>query len=198
MILSSRDIINAWHDGTIEIDPVDWGQLNPNSYDVRLWSQFYLLVPENGVPWYYGPLTVAPGKMVLIPPGMTLLGATVERISSYIDIFVQLRSKSTTRRSGITVCDDAGYGDVGYDNRWTVELTAHAPGGVYLEVGSRFAQVIFHKTLSTPLSEYDGQYSVDWPICMVPKKYRDHVRPWELLNKYSPQCALLPWTKSSV
>lgn len=195
-MFSSTDIVRNLNK-TIMIEPYTNGQLNINSYDVCLWHYFYLLLPDSDrEPCYFGPLCVADGCKVLVPSGMTLLGATRERIASYGDVLVQLRSKSTTRRTGITVCDDAGFGDVGYANHWTVELTAHAPGGVYLTVGARFAQVLFQRTEMPPIKAYDGQYNADdWPICMIPKAYRGSVKAWKDLHYYDPAIALLPWVK---
>jgi len=187
-MLSSSGILAEIESGRIEINEFNMSQLNPNSYDVRLWNWFYLLLPQKGIPHYYGPLFVDDGIRIFIPSGMTLLGATKERIYSHTDLLVQLRSKSTTRRSGITVCDDAGFGDIGYNNHWTVELTAHAPGGVYLTVGERFAQVLFQRAETPPIEKYTGQYTAnEWPQCMIPRKYRnfEHMHRWAEIPSFA-------------
>jgi len=196
-MFSDRDILNAVENGSIKISNFNRDQLNINSYDVRLGNWFYLLIPDVFCkPRYFGPLWVGDGHRILVPSGMTLLGMTKEFLASYGNILGQLRSKSSTRRSGITVCDDAGFGDVGYANNWTVELTAHVSGpGVYLTVGERFAQILFQRTETQPIAPYSGQYNVqDWPRCMLPKKYRDDAISWGMLASYSPQVALMPWT----
>ncbi len=189
-MFSSNDIVKAMKSGKITISEFDLNRLNPNSYDVVLGNWFYLLFPKgNGDPRYYGPLQVKDGIKVLVPSGMTLLGMTKDRIGSFGDILGQLRSKSTTRRTGITVCDDAGFGDVGYSNHWTVELTAHVPGpGAYLEVGKPFAQILFQRTETEPIKEYEGQYNADdWPSCMLPKKFRGKEKSWAELDRLCPQ-----------
>ena len=103
-------------------------------------------------------------------------------------------SKSVDRFRGeefdvvITVCDDAGFGDIGYNNHWTVELTAHAPGGVYLTVGERFAQVLFQRAETPPIEKYTGQYTAnEWPQCMIPRKYRnfEHMHRWAEIPSFA-------------
>lgn len=179
MMLSSKDIINAQADGRIVIEPFDKMQLNPNSYDLRLGPWFFLLRPENGIPIYHGPIQVPLWDTVYIPAGGTLLGMTQECIGTFENIVVQLHAKSSTRRMGISVCDDAGLGDVGYHNHWTVELTANTTTPVGLVVGELFAQAVFYETKSPPLMTYKGQYNQSlWPMCMIPQRYRheNHVR----------------------
>lgn len=197
-MFSSNDFIKALNDKKIEISDYDPMRQNPNSYDVILGNWFYLLHPGRDCePRYFGPLRVDNGRCILVPAGMTLLGMTRDRLASYGDILGQLRSKSTTRRKGITVCDDAGFGDVNYANHWAVELSAHVCGpGVYLEVGSRFAQILFQRTETPPITPYQGQYNADeWPECMLPKAYRGKALPWDDMAKYDPKVALMRWVK---
>lgn len=113
-------------------------------------------------------------------------------------ILGQLRSKSSTRREGVTVCDDAGFGDCGYANHWAVELSSHVSGqGIYLTVGQRFAQIIYQRTETPPIQAYSGQYNAaDWPSCMLPKKHKGKELPWAMLEKHSPFLGLLSWVKS--
>lgn len=179
-MLCDAEILRAIECGFIGIEPFDRTQLNTNSYDVRLGNWFYLVSSTGDGPVFKGPHWVNDGELIEIPRGQTLLGMTKELIGTRHNVVAELRSKSTTRRCGITVCDDAGFGDVGYWNHWTVELTAHvlSTRGPYLVVGGRFAQAVFF-SCGVPINEYSGQYCAsDWPINMIPKKYRDCVWPW--------------------
>ena len=197
-MFSSADFDKAMQNGTIHIVDFDRERLNINSYDVILGNWFYLLHPDRDCkPRYFGPLWADDGAEILIPSGMTLLGMTKDRLASYGDILGQMRSKSTGRREGVTVCDDAGFGDVGYANHWTVELTSHVSGyGMYRTVGQRFAQILFQRTETPPYKQYSGQYNADdWPQCMLPKAHRGKEIPWDKLGKYAPQIALMPWVK---
>lgn len=175
MILSSTDIMKCLEKGLIEIDPFKEEQLNPNSYDLCLGNWFCEVSWDDDGPVFSGPMNIRDGDRVYIPRGGTLLGATKERIATKDKITGQLHSKSSTRRCGITVCDDAGLGDIGYDNHWTVELSAHINSGdPFLIVGERFAQMTFKLATDWPIKPYQGQYTIsDWPECMIPRIYRD-------------------------
>lgn len=180
MILS-REFISLFRKlGLIYINPFNPDQLNPNSYDVCL-GNWYIDTFWNGDKLKFGAFAHLPdNERMSIPNNNTRLSLTKERIGSRFCIVPEIRAKSSTRRSGITICDDAGFGDIGYyDFHWTVELTAHVSSmsnavspNPYLVVGQRFAQVVFF--LSTPtLKPYKGQYSSnDFPNNMIPKKYR--------------------------
>lgn len=179
MILTGPDILSEIQRGFIRIDPFNPEQMNPNSYDVRLGNHFYEVTWDGDGPWFIGPIYVPDGERIPIPTRGTLLGATVELIGARDHVVAQLRSKSSTRRMGVTICDDAGFGDVGYWNRWTVELTAHVSyGQPFLVVGERFAQAVFQLAASGGHGDlYTGQYTAaDWPEAMVPRKYRDRIR----------------------
>lgn len=182
MILSRRTILAYMDVGIIEIRPFNSEQLNPNSYDVTLGEWFYAVVNEGGQRVYYGPKRFAVGDKVPLPQGIGILGMTVEYIATSGDLIAQLRAKSSTGREFWTVCQDAGFGDVGYANHWTAEFSSHLNGITYITVGQRFGQIVFHAT--TPSNEaYSGQYAAnEWPECMVPKKHRDNVRPWDDLR----------------
>lgn len=178
MILSKRTIREYMATGQIEIKPFAADQLNTNSYDVTLGNWFYAVINEGGERIYYGPKWFETGDKVPLPHGVGILGMTVEYIATHGDLIAQLRAKSSTGREFWTVCQDAGFGDIGYPNHWTAEFSSHLNGITPITVGQRFGQIVFHAT--TPADEeYSGQYTItDWPECMVPKKHRANVRPW--------------------
>ena len=90
----------------------------------------------------------------------------------------------------IGVCKCAGWGDIGYINRWTMEVTNFSRfHRVPLVVGRRYAQLVFIAV--TPIRSDDdyakeGKYQTElnleklkqiWkPEDMLPKKWKD----WEL------------------
>lgn len=180
-MLSSRDIIEEHNNGNIIIEPFDINSLNINSYDVRLGNWFVHVTWNDGELQYGPPIYREDGETISIPVGGTLLGMTKEFVGTQLNIVAELRAKSSTRRMGITVCDDAGFGDVGYKSKWTCEFTGHIfqttlphDHRPVLTVGERFAQMVFFFTDTPPLKEYEGQYnSNDWPANMIPTKYRE-------------------------
>ena len=58
-------------------------------------------------------------------------------------------------RNGVAVCLDAGWGDPGYINRWTMEIyNMNQHHSVILPVGERIAQIVFYET-----GEVEGEYN---------------------------------------
>ncbi len=131
--------------------------------------------------------------VIIINPGEMILGHTIEFIGGLnrpdleIAYTSEMRSRSSVGRIGIGVCKCAGWGDIGYVNRWTMEITNFSSSPVVLPVGMRIAQIIFHQT--DPIAEtenysqltgkYQTNQSLDelianWsPDQMLPKLYRD-------------------------
>lgn len=182
MIYSNTDIQLAMASKHIEISPYSASQLQTNSYDLRLGNTFYEVFWDTEGPFYVGPYVYLDGDKVEIPIAGTLLGVTKERIGTYGKVVASLRTKSSERRKGIDVCMAAGYGDVGYNDFWTMEFTAFV--GIhsrcidclpFLIVGESVAQMIFYECKSEPTRQYDGQYTVEWPLNMIPVRYRHRV-----------------------
>ncbi len=131
-------------------------------------------------------------KVILVSPGETILAHTIEFIGgrngtdSLPAVTTEMRARSSIGRLGIAVCKCAGWGDVGYVNRWTMEITNFSNALIPLPVGIRIAQIIFHAV--TPIEIADsyaekGKYQTSsdindlkakWePSSMLPKLYLD-------------------------
>jgi dCTP deaminase len=55
-----------------------------------------------------------------------------------------MKARSSLGRINVSACDDAGWGDVGYINRWTMEVrNKNREVWVPLVVGMPIAQVVF-------------------------------------------------------
>lgn len=182
-LYSDTDIIVAVERGDIVITDFDYtptnegGPLGTNSYDVRLGGLFLEVIWGEDGPWYVGPVVADEGERVKVPVGGTLLAMTKERIKTTGSIAGIMKARSSTGKSGLTVCKCAGLGDVGYDNHWTMELSAFTRlGQPFVVVGEPIAQMAFFETKSPPRSLYNGQYRLeDWPLCMVPKRWRHRI-----------------------
>lgn len=117
-----------------------------------------------------------------------------ERILAHTHEFIgikkgttSMQARSTTGRNGIVVCMDAGWGDPGYINRWTMEIKNHNEQYAVLPVGIRVAQIVFHHTgeVTSEYSQLSGKYQssrsddlgiikTSWkPSDMLPKAYKD-------------------------
>lgn len=125
-------------------------------------------------------------RIILLEPGETILAHTEEFIGGKHHITTMMKARSSMGRNFIEVCKCAGWGDVGYTNRWTMEITNNSSHySIPLVVGRRIAQIIFFETGSILEKDYTkaGKYqSTDniremkknWkPESMLPKVYKD-------------------------
>jgi len=191
-MLSDIRVLQEMERGNIVIEPFDRASLGTNSYDVRLGEWYYATDrrPQSDWVWvditdealvraYWGhPKQAVMGnddrRWLTIPAGATFLCHTQEIIGGRNGIASEMRARSSLGRSGISVCKCAGIGDVGYINRWTMEITNHSAATVVMPVGLRVAQIIFHEVGETT-KQYTGKYGqVEWePADMLPKLWLD-------------------------
>jgi len=133
-------------------------------------------------------------KVILLGPGETILGHTIEYIGGRNVCVSKLYARSSLGRNFIEVCKDAGWGDIGYFNRWTMEITNNSRYfTIPLVVNRRIGQMVFYETeaLEQPTdyvkdSTGKGKYQTSeklselkriWnPHQMLPQMHRD----WEV------------------
>lgn len=122
--------------------------------------------------------------VILIDPHETILAHTIEFIGGKNGIpkkcgavAAVMRSRSSVGRIGIAVCKCAGWGDIGYINRWTMEITNFSNGIIPLPVGMRIAQIIFKEV--TPIDETDFYHKKG--------KYQRSVDIKRLKNSWKPE-----------
>jgi dCTP deaminase len=130
---------------------------------------------------------IAPNdKVIMLRSGETILAHTNEFIGGKNHITTMMKARSSLGRSFIEVCKCAGWGDVGYINRWTMEITNNSKNYIIpLVVGRRIAQIIFFETGPIEGEDYSvkGKYNPgknlielkkNWkPEMMLPKLYSD-------------------------
>ncbi len=100
-------------------------------------------------------------KVIVFQPGERILGHTDEFIGIKPPGTTSMQARSTVGRLGINVCQDAGWGDPGYINRWTMELyNNNQLDPVVLSVGTRIAQLVFYHTgvVNGEYSKLSGNY----------------------------------------
>ena len=142
MILSGKQIKKELND-TIHITPFDENQLNPNSYNLRLHNE--LMVYSKDV---LDMKTPNPVEELIIPEGGLLLekdklylGRTVEHTKT--DTYVpMLEGRSSIGRLGLFIHVTAGFGDVGFDGYWTLEIFCVQPIIIYPNV--EICQIYYH------------------------------------------------------
>lgn len=128
---------------------------------------------ENIHPWH---------RVIIMQPGEMILGCTLEFIGGTRDpksgrcFTTEMRARSSVGRVGLEVCRCAGWGDVGYINRWTLEIVSTGTVPIPLVVanlsedvelpcyegpevavtGARLAQIVFHETTNVEPSDLYG------------------------------------------
>ena len=125
-------------------------------------------------------------KVIMLSPGETILAHTNEFIGGRDIVTTMMKARSSMGRNFIEVCKCAGWGDVGYVNRWTMEITNNSKNYLIpLVVGRRIAQIIFFETGSILKNDYTnaGKYQASrdiqqlkksWgPTAMLPKLWAD-------------------------
>ena len=130
-------------------------------------------------------------RIVLLRPGETILAHTEEFIGGREKVVAKMYARSSLGRNFVEVCKDAGWGDIGYFNKWTMEVTNNSQYfTIPLVVGRRIGQIVFYEVeplKKTPDYVKDGgkyQKSQDieevkksWhPDMMIPQMHKD----WEV------------------
>ena len=130
-------------------------------------------------------------EIILLRPGETILGHTQEFIGGRHNVVTKMYARSSMGRNFVEVCKDAGWGDVGYFNKWTMEITNNSQHfTIPLVVGRRIGQIVFYEV--EPLTDapdyvaeggkYQRSQNLDelkrtWnPHMMIPQMHRD----WEI------------------
>lgn len=126
--------------------------------------------------------------IIVLRPHERILAHTHEFIGIKAPGTSTMQARSTWGRNGVAVCLDAGWGDPGYINRWTMEIyNMNQHESVVLPVGERIAQVVFYETgeVDGEYKKLSGKYQTDvsadlddiiknWkPDQMLPRAYKD-------------------------
>lgn len=213
MVMVNHEIRAARERGDVVIEPYSPAAVNNASVDVHLgawvawptgddrlnrdrdddvWG-FDLESSESSNVFHISNILTQTGRDVILKPGERILAHTHEFIGSRRAAVPEMRAKSTFARWGLTVCACAGWGDVGYFGRWTLEiLNLNKRQHMRLKYGMPIGQVVFHPaaepeagTLYGEKGNYQGGQDLaammcDWrPSMMLPKNLRPaaHVEP---------------------
>jgi dCTP deaminase len=213
-LLSKNAILRHIKEGNIFISPFDIDNLNTTSYDVRLGENYFLEQPYResrkilnpfdveDIKRYWGePKTAITAEewskdngplkkirpkdqIIVLGPGETILAHTMEFIGGKFCVNPHMRARSSIGRIGITVCKCAGWGDVGYCNRWTMEISNHLKDlCVVLVVGMRVAQLAFCQV--EPLEETYTSSGGAYQHTDDTKKMMDSWTPYQMLPKFN-------------
>lgn len=154
MILSDGTIRELLASGDLILDPIEEGQIQPASVDVRLGDEF--LVFRNHTREVIDPydkptdlmeaVCVGADRPFILHPGEFVLGTTLEAIGLPDDLVARVEGKSSLGRLGLLIHATAGFVDPGWPRgQITLELSNVATLPIKLWPGMRVGQLSFHR-----------------------------------------------------
>ena len=143
MILSGKEIEKKIGQD-IFIEPYNSGQLNPNSYNLTLHNELltYSNVQLDMKEEHKTEKILIPEDGLLLQPGKLYLGRTKEYTKTN-NLVPMLEGRSSIGRLGMFVHITAGFGDVGFEGFWTLEIFVVQPLMIYPNI--EICQIYFHK-----------------------------------------------------
>lgn len=181
MILSGLSILSAINNSDIYIEDFHESRLGPNSYNLRLHNELMVYVDETFDRAFQKSFWKKaecldmkknnrvhkidiPEEGLVLQPGILYLGRTVEYTST--DKYVPLvEGRSSVGRLGLFVHITAGFGDIGYEGCWTLEMSCIQPVKIYPNV--EICQIYFHK-IEGDYVKYNKKYAFSKDI--IPSK----------------------------
>lgn len=161
MVYTDTDILKEMKLRILQITPFNREQLGSNSYDLTLGKDLLIYTGSQLDAAKNNPIErfeIGKEGTVLVP-GELYLGVTRERTYSKVAV-PMLEGKSSIGRLGIAVHITAGFGDVGFDGHWTLEITVAKAIRIY--AGMPIAQVAFHSVLSRCTIPYSMKQSAKY------------------------------------
>ena len=166
--LTGAEIVHQIIMGNIEIEDFDMSRIGPNSYDLILDNVFktyrpiYQSANKNDHAMYLDMLKENPFEEFIIPesgyplmPGKVYIATTKER--TFTDKFQpNIDGRSSVGRLGISIHQTAGFGDIGFDGKWTLEITVAQPIIIYPNVP--ICQISFFVPAGDTSIQYNGRY----------------------------------------
>lgn len=141
----------------IFISDFDEKRLNPNSYNLRLHNEL-LVYDEEILDMKKNHKTkkiIIPEEGLVLQPGVLYLGRTVEHTRTE-NLVPMLEGRSSIGRLGLYIHVTAGFGDVGFNGYWTLEISCIQPIRIYPYV--EIAQIYYY-TIEGEFEKYkSGKY----------------------------------------
>lgn len=164
MLLAS-EIKAAITRGDIKISDFRESALNPNSYNLRIGDVIKQVFPNasKGPLEYIDPdkpmvcrTGAIPEKGVILFPGYVYLVPTMEVVETnkYVPM---ITGRSSYGRLGMSAHREAGFGDIGFSGRWTLQIDVVTP--TLLKPYREVCQVYFNEVVGDPDEMlYHGKY----------------------------------------
>lgn len=163
MILTQKAILDQLRQGRIKIEPMDSeDQVREASVDLRLGNTFRVFMEHKGPvdvteAMDYTTITKEVIKeTLLLYPGETVLGVTVEKITLPNDIAAWIEGRSRFARLGLLIHISAGLIQPGISNHQVLEITNLSPNILAIHAGERICQLVFQECKGNAV--YQGKF----------------------------------------
>ena len=160
MILSDATISALLERQILRIAPLEEGQIQPASVDIRLGNTFAVvrdspsgvLTMENEIEYH----TIRADSYLLLP-GQFVLATTMEFVALPDDLTAFVEGRSSLGRMGLFI-QNAGWVDPGFQGEITLELYNANRFAIELKAGRRIGQLVFAKMDRAARNPYRGKY----------------------------------------
>lgn len=165
MILTHDVILDEIKQGAIKIEPFDETKVGPGSVDLRLGNLFRRFIHLNEVYQVtdqanFEDITelveIAEGDSLLIKPGETVLGITLEKVTLPPTMSGWIEGRSRFARIGLGVHITSGFAQPGVSNQTVLEITNLGPTPLALIPGTHICQFIFERAEGS--AQYAGSF----------------------------------------
>lgn len=160
MILSDTTIIKMLEAKTLSIEPLEQGQIQPASVDIRLGDTFSIVEDSStGVINLEDEIkykTIKTDTYILLP-NQFVLATTMEFFVLPNNLTAFVEGRSSLGRMGLFI-QNAGWVDPGFKGEITLELYNANRCAIELKAGRRVGQLVFAQMDDTTLNPYKGKY----------------------------------------
>ncbi len=160
MILSDKTIAKMLEDGNLNISPIQEGQIQPASVDIRLGDTFGVVEDSSSgiitMDREISYKTIKTDRYLLLP-GQFVLATTMEYIALPDDLTAFVEGRSSLGRMGLFI-QNAGWVDPGFKGEITLELFNANRCAIELRSGRRIGQLVFAKMDGPACKPYNGKY----------------------------------------
>ena len=175
MMLTGSKILEEVKNGNIEISDFDAKRINPNSYNLRLGNKIkyfdrkVYINPDTGerkgmyssqiidpkFPPYMEEYDMFEKGELILYPNKLYLASTMEE--TFTDKYIPcISGRSSIGRLGLNVHVTAGFGDIGFKGKWTLELFCIEP--IIIRPGMEICQIYFFEPSGDTSIQYHGKY----------------------------------------
>jgi len=147
-------------EGSLTITPLEPGQIQPASVDIRLSNTFSIVEDSStGIISMERKIdykTMETDTYILLP-GQFVLATTMEYFALPDDLTAVVEGRSSLGRMGLFI-QNAGWVDPGFCGEITLELYNANRCAIELKAGRRVGQLVFAKMDAHALHPYHGKY----------------------------------------